>query len=79
MPVAHTARTLIVGAYLLALAVNGRFDTAAGSIAVAVVGVWVIPLLRDRRCARYAPVTPVNGQGQTQRWRRGRSLGRRSA
>jgi hypothetical protein len=64
MPVALTARTLVLGAYLLALAFNGRFDTAAGSIAVAVVGVWVISLLRDRRCARRVPISPVNVQGQ---------------
>jgi hypothetical protein len=64
MPVALTARTLIVGAYLLALAFNGRFDTAAGLIAVAVVGVWVISLLRDRRLCLLRTVTPVNAQGQ---------------
>jgi hypothetical protein len=64
MPVALAARTLIVGAYLLALAFNGRFDTAAGLIAVAVVGVWVISLLRDRWLCRLHAVTPVTAQGQ---------------
>jgi hypothetical protein len=64
MPVALTARTLIVGAYLLALGFNDRFDTAAGLIAVAVVGVWVISLLRERLLCPLHAVILVNPQGQ---------------
>ena len=64
MPIALTARSLIVAAYLLALAFNGRFDIAAGLIAVAVLGVWVIPLIRDRRLFPLCAVTSAIAQRQ---------------
>jgi hypothetical protein len=52
MSIAFAARTLIVSGYLLALGVNQRFDTVAGVIAVAIVAVWAVPLVRDRRLGR---------------------------
>jgi len=38
-------RTVVVTAYLLALAVAGRPGWATGSLAVALVAVWLAPLL----------------------------------
>jgi hypothetical protein len=52
MSIAFAARTLIVSGYLLALGVNQRFDAVAAVIAVAIVGVWAVPLIRDRRPGR---------------------------
>jgi hypothetical protein len=56
MSIAFAARTLIVSGYLLALGVNRRFDTVAALIAVAIVGVWAFPLVRDRRLGRRGAV-----------------------
>jgi hypothetical protein len=47
MSIALVARTLVVVAYLLALAFGGRLDTGAGLVAVAVVAIWAAPLIRD--------------------------------
>jgi hypothetical protein len=47
MSIALVARTLIVGAYLLAVGFHGRLDTVAGLVAAAVVAVWAAPLIRD--------------------------------
>jgi hypothetical protein len=56
MSIAFAARTLIVSGYLLALGVNQRFDAVAAVIAVAILGVWAFPLVRDRRRGRPVPV-----------------------
>jgi hypothetical protein len=55
MSTAMLTRTAVVAAYLLALLINGRADLRTGLLATAVVAVWAVPLLRDRRLRR----TPV--------------------
>jgi uncharacterized membrane protein len=49
VPIAFAARTFVASAYLLALAVHGRLAGAAALLAVALVGIWAVALLRDRR------------------------------
>ena len=46
MPVALAARTFVAAAYLLALGLSGRPAVAAALLAVALLGVWAVPLLR---------------------------------
>jgi hypothetical protein len=46
MPVALAARTFVAAAYLIALGLHGRPAAAAGLLAVALLGVWAVPLLR---------------------------------
>ena len=47
MPIALAARTFVALAYLLALAAHGRPAGAATLLAVALVGLWAVPLLRN--------------------------------
>jgi hypothetical protein len=52
MSTALLSRSAVVSIYLLALLLNGRADLLTGSLAAAVVAVWVISLLRDRLTRR---------------------------
>ncbi|GIM93641.1 hypothetical protein [Paractinoplanes toevensis] len=52
MSVALLTRTAVSAAYLLALLLNGRADLTTGVLAAALVAVWVVPQLRDRRLRR---------------------------
>jgi hypothetical protein len=51
MSTALLTRTAVVAAYLVALGWNGRTDLTTGLLAAAIVALWIIPLLRDRRPA----------------------------
>lgn len=45
-------RSIVAGAYLVALTLNGRFDLLTGLLALGMVLVWAVPQLRqvaDRR------------------------------
>ena len=39
-------RSIVTGAYLLALLLNGRFDPLIGLIAASIVLIWAVPQLR---------------------------------
>ena len=39
-------RSIVTGAYLVALLLNGRFDPLVGLIAVSIVLIWAVPQLR---------------------------------
>jgi hypothetical protein len=45
-------RTLVALAYLLALALHGRWDGRTAVLALAVLTVWAVPVIRDARRAR---------------------------
>jgi hypothetical protein len=40
-------RSLVTGAYLVALVLNGRFDLLTGSVAAGLVLIWAAPQLRQ--------------------------------
>jgi Co/Zn/Cd efflux system component len=60
MSIALAARSVVLVSYLIALAGNGRFDTAAGVVAVLVAVVWAVPLLRDHHRPR-SLAAPASG------------------
>jgi hypothetical protein len=49
MSVAVIARSAVLTAYLVALAWHGRADPLAWLTALAVAGLWIASVLRDRR------------------------------
>jgi len=49
MSIALLTRTAVVVLYLAALLLNGRADLLTGLVAAAIVAIWVIRLLLDRR------------------------------
>ena len=49
MSIALLTRTAVVALYLVALLLNGRADLLTGLVAAAIVAIWVIRLLLDRR------------------------------
>jgi hypothetical protein len=54
MTFAFLARTLIVGGYLVAVVLNGRFDAVVAVLVAGVALVWAAPLIRDAWCRRHA-------------------------
>jgi hypothetical protein len=50
-------RSIIAGAYLVALVVNGRFDLLTVVIAGALVVIWAIPQFRRHRLSTGRPGT----------------------
>jgi Co/Zn/Cd efflux system component len=59
MLIALVSRSLVVGAYLVALLFQGRFDTLAGLVALGVVLVWAAPMARDAVRRRHADTAPT--------------------
>jgi hypothetical protein len=53
MSFAFLARTLVVGGYLVAMLLNGRFDAVVAVLVLGVALVWAAPLLRDAWCRRH--------------------------
>ena len=52
MLLALIMRSLVAGAYLVALTMHGAFDAVVALVAVAVVLIWAAPLIRDAICRR---------------------------
>jgi hypothetical protein len=68
MLLALVARTLVAGAYLVALLFHGTFNVVATLVGLAMVLIWAAPLLRDRIRRRRAdqvlkttPAMPIRG------------------
>jgi hypothetical protein len=68
MLLALVARTLVAGAYLMALLFHGTLNALALLVGLAMVLIWAAPLLRDRIRRRRAeqvlnttPAMPIRG------------------
>jgi hypothetical protein len=68
MLLALVARTLVAGAYLVALLFRGTFNAVAALVGLAMVLIWAAPLLRDRirrrraeQALRTTPAMPIRG------------------
>ena len=62
MLLALVLRSLVAGAYLLALAFHGAFTAVAAVVALAILLIWAAPLVRDaarRRHAQRSTVRPA--------------------
>jgi hypothetical protein len=56
MSTALFTRTVVIGAYLIALLLHGQADLVTGLLAAAVMAVWTVALCRDRM-TRGVPVS----------------------
>ncbi len=54
MLLALVLRSLVTGAYLVALVFHGTFDAVATLVAMAIVLIWAAPLVRDAGRRRHA-------------------------
>jgi hypothetical protein len=54
-------RSLVAGAYLLALLVNGSFDAVAAVLAPAILLIWAAPLIRDTIRRRHTELLKAPG------------------
>jgi hypothetical protein len=59
MSVALAARSTVLLSYLAALVTQGRLDLSTGLLAGAVIALWALALLRDRRGAPMAGRQPA--------------------